>query len=424
MTRGSSRIAGAILAGGGRSRTGLDKIMLTYEQALNIVLANSARMPVIQTALTEATGRVLAEDIVSDVNMPPFDKSAMDGYAVRAQDVEKVPANLRVIDVIRAGYPSDKSVSAGECSKIMTGAPIPSGADAVVMVEDTEPLGDNRVRIRCGVSKGSNICPLGEEVLKDDVVVREATVLRPFEIALAAAAGRTTLHVYAAPQVAILATGDEIIEPGRMPRPGQIRNSNSPALVSRLRRIGIGADDLGIAPDESRALREHLQAGLTRNVLIITGGVSVGDYDLVPKLLADLGVTLLFEQIAVKPGRPTVLGKRDNTLVFGLPGNPVSTLLIAELLVVPALRRMMGEKDPLPPMQEAVLDEPVSHKPNRTSFRPVTVLWSGCTPHARPVKYHGSADLAGASRGDGFAAIPQGIAELPAGSTVRVLLFY
>jgi len=279
---------------------------LTHEQALNVVLTNCVEMPAIEMGLTEATGRVLAEDLVSDVDMPPFDKSAMDGYAVRAQDIEKVPADLRVIGVIRAGYPSDKSVSPGDCSKIMTGAPLPPGADTVVMVEDTEPIAGDRVRIRRGVSKGSNISPLGEEVRKGDVVARQATVLRPFDIALAAAAGRTTLHVRATPQVAVLATGDEVIEPGRIPRPGQIRNSNSPALVSRLRRIGIEADDLGIAPDESRALRERLQAGLARNVLIVTGGVSVGDYDLVPKLLEDLGVVLLFEKIAVKPGKPAV----------------------------------------------------------------------------------------------------------------------
>jgi len=397
--------------------------MPSLEQALELVMSNTPRLNTIDIALDAAAGRVLAEDVTSDVDLPPFNKSAMDGYAVRAEDVAAVPAELRVVEEIPAGSTPRRALRAGQCAKIMTGAPVPADADTVVMVEHTEPAGEGRVRILRAVSRGANICLLGEDVRRGQVVVAEGTRLRPFDVALAAAAGRTALRVCRAPDVAIVATGDEVVEPDQVPRPGQIRNSNSSAIAARLRQSGIEADYLGIAPDEPAALRAALEDGLRRDVLIVSGGVSMGDYDLVPNVLQELGVELIFRQVAVKPGRPTVFGRRGDVLVFGLPGNPVSTLVIAELVLLPALRRMMGEKAPAPAMLEAVLDAPLSHRGNRRSFRPVVLRWSDGAWRAAPVEYHGSADLAGAARGTAFAAIPEDARELARGATAWVLLF-
>ena len=396
--------------------------LVPYDEALNIVLTSVPRLPVIQVGLADAVGRVLAEDIACDVDMPPFDKSAMDGYAVRAADIATAPAELRVVEIIPAGRAPTKTISTGECAKIMTGAPVPQGADTVVMVEETEPVGENRVSIQQAVETGSNICLRGEDVRKGQIVVTAGTVLRPFDIALAASSGRTPMPVYAIPRVAIIATGDEVVEPDRVPEMGQIRNSNSHAVAARLRNAGIAAEYLGIAPDDADATVRLLRDGLTRDLLIVSGGVSMGDYDFVPGALKELGVEILFDSVAIKPGRPTVFGRGGDTAVFGLPGNPVSTLVITELLLMPALRRMMGEQNPAPTMVEAVLDAPISHKPKRTSFRPVTLARLQGVWHAMPVEYNGSADLAGAARGDGFAEIPKGVRELPTGAGARVLL--
>ncbi len=395
---------------------------IPYDDALDIVLTSVPLLTVVEVELADAVGRVLADDIACDVDMPPFDKSAMDGYAVRAADIAAAPAELRIVEIIPAGRAPTKTISTGECAKIMTGAPVPQGADTVVMVEDTEPVGEGRVSIQQAVEAGSNICLRGEDVRKGQVVVTAGTVLRPFDIALAAASGRTPLPVYAAPRVAIIATGDEVVEPDQTPEMGQIRNSNSHAVAARLRNAGIAAVYLGIVPDDATATVGLLRDGLTRDVLIVSGGVSMGDYDFVPGAFKELGVEILFDSVAVKPGRPTVFGRGGDTAVFGLPGNPVSTLMITELLLMPALRRMMGEQNPAPTMVEAVLDAPIRHKPKRASFRPVTLTQLEGVWHAKPVEYNGSADLAGAARGDGFAEIPKGARELPAGAGVRVLL--
>jgi len=399
------------------------KSAISLELAQQTVLANVPRMGTVEVALENAAGRVLAEDIASDVDMPPFDKSAMDGYAVRGEDVASAPAELRVIEDIPAGATPKKAINAGDCARIMTGAPVPDGADTVVIVEHTEPAAAGRVRVLRATKKRRNICPLGEDVRKGQVVVSAGTRLGPFDIALAAAAGKPALRVYEAPRVAIIATGDEIVEPGKALRPGQIRNSNSYAISARLSQSGIQAEYLGIAPDDAAALRAALLDGLSRDVLIISGGVSMGDYDLVPGMLGELGVELIFQKVAMKPGKPTVFGRRGDTVVFGLPGNPVSTVTVSELILVPALRRMMGEEDPAPRTVEVILDGPLAHKGDRVSFKPVRVRWSDATWHAEPVEYHGSADLAGSARGNAFASVPKGVKELAAGAKTSVLLF-
>jgi molybdopterin molybdotransferase len=397
--------------------------MISLERALEVVLRAAPRLPSTEVRLEVAAGRVLAENVVSDVDLPPFKKSAMDGFAVRSEDIADVPAELRVVEDVPAGSVPRRATHSGECARIMTGAPVPEGADTVVMVEHTEPAGPGRVRILRAAPKGRNICLRGEDVKTGQTVLAEGTRLRPFQVALAAAVGRRSLRVSATPSVAVLATGDEVIEPDQTPRPGQIRNSNSYALAARLGQEGIWVDYLGIAVDDIAVLQAAFEKGMQRDVFVVSGGVSTGDYDLVPGALKDAGVELLFSEIAVQPGRPTVFGRRGRTMVFGLPGNPVSTLVIAELLLVPALRRMMGESNPSPLMIRAVLDGPLPHGGNRTSFRPVALRRSAEGWHAEPVVYHGSADLVGAARADAFAVVPADALELPAGSTVLALVF-
>jgi molybdopterin molybdotransferase len=400
-----------------------DGKMISVEQAVALVQANAVPLPPVDIDVDKAVGRVLAEPVCSDVDMPPFDKSAMDGYAVRAADLGDAPTELTVIEDIPAGTVPTQRVEPGSCSRIMTGAPVPERADAVIRVEDTAAADDGRVRFERPVRPGDNICRLGEDVRSGQEVLPVGRLLRPVDIGVASAAGATVLSVHPLPSVAVIATGDEVIEIDQKPEGAQIRNSNSHLVCSRLRQFGIAAEYLGIAPDDSAGLTRAIQEGLKRDVMVISGGVSMGDYDLVPGVLVEQGVELLFQSVAVKPGRPVVFGRRGDGLVFGLPGNPVANLVATEMFLLPAIRRRMGEESPGPVFARAVLTKPVSHKGGRTSLKPVTIERTPDGWRATPVEYHGSADLAGAARGDAFVEIPQGTLELPAEATVRLLTF-
>jgi molybdopterin molybdotransferase len=420
--------------------------MLKLEQALDLVLRTAPRPSAAeQVPLAESTGRVLAEDVASDVDLPPFNKSAMDGYAVRSDDVRKVPAALRIVEEIAAGRTPQRRIGRGECAKIMTGAPVPEGADAVVMVEDTRPAArraGDLVRILRAVRKGQNICPLGEDLRKEETGVAEGTPIRPVEVAILAAMGRSRVKVYRRTKVAFLSTGSEVVQVQHKPAPGQIRDSNSHSVAARLGAMGIRLDCLGIAPDSPQLLRKAIKAGLKRDVLIISGGVSMGEHDWVPEVLHRLGVEVLFRRLAIKPGSPTLFGlcrktmgratqprnpksrirkpKPEMCMVFGLPGNPVSTLVITELLLVPMVRKMMGCAAARPLEVAAVSQAPLSHKGDRLSFVPVHLECADGEWRATPVEYHGSADLVGFARGNAIAAVPEGIPRLEKGARTRV----
>ncbi len=396
--------------------------MIPFDEALKSVLAAATRREATLHPLDDAVGLVLAEDVASDVDMPPFHKSAMDGFAVIAADLASLPCTLSIVEEIPAGAVPTKAIEPGQCARIMTGAPVPDGADTVVRVEDTEPgAGPGDVIIRTPVPKDANICFRAEDVARGDHVLPAGRLIGPLEVPTLAACGCARVPVYRRPTVAVLSTGNELVPADRVPKAGQIRDANAPYVAARLRRLGIGPRMLGIARDTPASLHRALKQGLASDVLIVSGGVSAGDFDLVPAVLGKLGVECLFDSVAMQPGRPTLVGRRGDCLVFGLPGNPVSVLVITELLVVPALKTMMGYADVHPPRRKARLLEPARHRPGRLAHVPG--ILSG-TPEGwavRPLPYHGSAHVHALSQANYLIALPPDAAELPASSLVDVV---
>jgi molybdopterin molybdotransferase len=304
----------------------------------------------------------------------------------------------------------------------MTGAPVPKGADPVVRVEDTEPgPGDNEVTFLDTVPKGKNICWQAEDVKTGEVVLRAGHAIRAPEAATLAACGRAEVPVYRKPTVAVLSTGDEVVPIDRVPTAGQIRDANSHYVAARLSRLGIDAVMLGIAPDNPAGLEAALSKGLAHDVLVASGGVSMGDYDLVPGLLRKLGTELYFEKVAMKPGRPTVFGRCGQASVFGLPGNPVSVLATCELFVVPALRKMMGFADVHPPRRTATLAAGVRNRPGRVAHRPALLEEAASGRTVRPLDYHGSAHVHALSRSNCLIVVPADVECIEAGSMVEVI---
>ena len=396
--------------------------MLPVHQAQEIVLSTVRRMPVEEVPLAESLDRILAEEIVPEIDLPPFDRSRMDGYAVRGEDVKEVPATLRVTEIIPAGRVPKQEVGPGEAAQIMTGAPIPAGADTVVIVEETEPAGEEGfVRILRSPPLRANISFRGEELRRGAPALRPGIPIRPVEVAILATLGRSRPTVARRPTVSVLTTGDEIVEVDRKPEGAQIRDGNSWTIAARLRRMGIEADRLGIARDDRTELRRLIEKGLERDLLILSGGVSAGAFDMVPDILCDCGVELLFRRVRMKPGKPTVFGRHEGGCVFGLPGNPVSAQVAMELLVIPALSAMMGAADPLPRRCRAVLAENVRHRGDRDVYRPVELIEEEVPARARPVTFHGSGDLMGLARANALAILPEGETTIAAGTEVTIL---
>ena len=317
--------------------------MVDVATALETILGRAVALTTEAVLLPLALGRVLAEAVESDIDSPPYTKSLMDGYAVRSTDCG-APTTLTVIEEVAAGRMPTRAVAAGQATRIMTGAPIPDGADAVVPHEETE-AGGTSVRIGRAVHKGEFILERGREMRAGEVVVLKGTSLTPQAIGLLAAVGRMSVRVHRTPRVAVLATGDELVEVNEKPGPGQIRNSNGPMLCALASRAGATVEYLGIARDDRERLSRLVAQGLdVADVLVLAGGVSAGKFDLVPDVLKDQGVTAHFHKVRMKPGKPLLFGSRGDRLVFGLPGNPVSSFVGFELFVRPALRKMMGHE--------------------------------------------------------------------------------
>lgn len=360
--------------------------------------------------LWEAAGHVLAEDVTTGRDIPPFNRSAMDGYAVRSADVSSAPTTLEVLAVLEAGGSQPISIGPGQCVKIMTGAAVPEDADAVVMVEKTESADPTKVvTILDTPAPWTNIAPRGEDAAKGAVVIPAGVRLVARMMSVAAGVGRAELSVYPQPVVSILQTGGELLEPGDPPEDNKIYNSNATLLAALLKDAGLGeCRYLGICPDDRERLAKRVRKGLEGRLLLLTGGVSKGDYDYVPEVLSGEGVETIFHRVAVKPGRPLLLGMgADGCIVFGLPGNPNSVLVSFKEFVLPVLRRLSGWRGSVWPADAAaVLTRPLKNRTGRQFNCPAHLYYEDGRLQAVPIPGKGSGDYVSASRANGIVVVP------------------
>ncbi len=402
--------------------------MISMDEAIRVVLQHTSAIDGTYVDLMDALGCTLREDVRSDIDMPPFDKATMDGYAVVGEDVadarQENPAVLEVIEEIPAGSVPGKVVSNGQASRIMTGAPMPDGADTVVMVEDTVAERDGLgVRVLAVTEEGRNVVPLGEDVRCNQIVLEAGTLIRPPEIGILATVGVVSVPVYRRPIVGVVATGSEIVEPGNHPAAGQIRNSNGYSMMAQALRSGAETRYLGIVEDDEAALNAVISRGLEEcDVVLLSGGVSAGIYDLVQGAMRDCGVEIFFDRIRMKPGKPLTFGARGKKLVFGLPGNPVSAVVGLELLVRPAVRKMQSMSEVHRPMVRGKLAQGFRQSPGRKQFVPArSDEVNGCW-ESRWVGHHGSADLFSLSRANSLFVVEAEVEALDAGAEVDIVL--
>ncbi len=395
-------------------------------------------------SLLHAASRILAEPITADRDIPPFPRSTRDGYAVRAADLAKLPAKLKVIGEIKAGPGQvPPTLNRGQTYSIMTGAPVPPGADAVVMVEYTSAQADS-VEITKAVAPGENIVPQGAEAKRGSLLLDRGTRLNEADIALVASVGRSRLQVYVRPRVAVLTTGDEIVEVDAEPGPTQIRNSNTYSLAVQIQKAGGDPVLLPIAPDEPNHLRQLIEEGLQSDLLIMTGGVSMGRYDLVEQALAELQAEFFFTGAKIQPGRPVVFGRVPHSCgsgrlarsgasapdsnqdpskyFFGLPGNPVSTMVTFELFARPVLEALSGMSPRPLTFVHARLKSDIRIKTGLTRFLPATISGKYEDSQAEPVPWQGSGDIAARARANCYIVIPPDREHLLAGEWVAVML--
>jgi molybdopterin molybdotransferase len=395
--------------------------MITVVQARNTVIEHLPGTSSEAVELELSLGRILAEELKATCDVPPFDRAAMDGFALRARDVEGAPVDLELVGEVRAGQGEPGSIETGQCKAIMTGAALPRGADAVQPVEKARQHGD-RVTILTAVRAGAHFAPRAAEASEGEVVLEPGRLIGPAEIAVMATFGVRRPLLIRRPSVAVLSTGDELVEVSEEPGPGQIRNSNALSLASQVRSLGIEPESLGIARDNRDDLRERIGAGLTRDVLVLTGGVSMGAYDLVPPVLQELGLEILFTRVAMRPGKPTLFARRGRTLVFGLPGNPVSTFVAFENFVRPALGRLCGFRSPELPRVRGELQGDMRQTPGRTAYLPACSRYADGRWAVTPLPSKGSADIIGFSRADSLVIFPSELSQLRPGDSVEALL--
>ena len=388
--------------------------MIPFHEAEKIVREVPPLKETERKSLTESLFHVLAEDIIADMNMPPFNKSAVDGFACRREDLGKP---LRCIETIAAGSSPNMTVSQGLCSRIMTGAEVPPGADCVIMIEETKT--DPQGNILFNAHKtSSNICYFAEDVQKGDTLLSSGTFLKPRHIPVLASMGYSHPLVYKKPLVGIICTGSELVDPSAKPASGQIRNSNGPQLLAQCREMHIESKDYGIIPDSREKLTKTITNSAERNsVTVISGGVSVGDFDYVPEILKELGFKIHFHGLEVKPGKRILFATKNERYIFGLPGNPVSALLQFEMLVKPLLIKLQNASE-LPVMEKRTIQEEYFNKnASRVNFVPVLANADGTV---KAVEYHGSAHIFVFGSANGFMKIPLGVNSIGKGEQVDV----
>lgn len=388
--------------------------MISFDKALSIVMAAEKRVEKETVPFNRSLGRVLASDVSSDIDMPSFDRSSMDGFASRKADMN---VDLEVIETIPAGKSPLKEIGSGQCSRIMTGAMVPAGADCVIMVEDTETLSTGLIRITNPLIK-DNISYKGEDVKKGAVVLRQGRIIKPEDIAVLASTGNTSVVVSRMPEVAVISTGSELIEPYSTPAGSQVRDSNSYQLMAQIERAGASGRYYGIVKDDEDETLAVVRKAIEENdIVILTGGVSMGDFDFVPLVFKKAGVKIQFDRIAVQPGKPTTFGLHQDAVVFGLPGNPVSSFMQFELLVRPLIYKIMGSSwDPVMinlPMKEKY----IRRSSERMGLIPVVITEDNMV---LPVEYHGSAHISAIPFADGIIMIPLGRNTIEKGAFVSV----
>jgi molybdopterin molybdotransferase len=381
--------------------------MIPISEAQKIVRENTANLEAETTALDTVVGRVLAENITADMDLPPFDRSQMDGYAVKAGDLKNAPVKLKIVGESSAGKSWRGELKHGEAVRIMTGAAVPKGANAVQKLELANEEGAT-VEIFEAAEKGQNIVPQAAEVESGRIVLEKGEIITASMIAVLAAFGYTTVKVGKRPRVAVMSTGNEIVDVGDTPDKDQIRNSNTPLLAVYAEQCGAVVNALPIAGDEIENLKSNI-ANANCDMLILTGGVSVGKYDFTKAALAELGAKIYFDKIALRPGKPTVFAKLADTLIFGLPGNPVSAAVTFHLFARAALLQMQGAAHPSPKSGTAILGNTLKGAKERDSYIPakLTTDKKGSLI-ANPVKWGGSSDFISFARADALVFVPQG----------------
>jgi molybdopterin molybdotransferase len=395
---------------------------LEVAEALATVLEHVGPLPAGAEPLSAALiGRLLATDVCADRDSPPFAKSLRDGYAVRAIDATDSRV-LPVIEEIAAGVIPKKAIGSGEAARIFTGAPMPNGADAVVMQEDAEAVGDGVRVVQTGVRPGQWVFPRGAEMRAGDTMLAAGTRLNAAAIGLLASVGMASVPVIPRPRVSIIATGDELVSVQAVPGPGQIRNSNGPMLAAQAAPLAAVAD-LGIVRDSEAAMKAAIGEALaTSEVVLLAGGVSAGKFDLVPGVLERLGVAAHFHKVRMKPGKPLLFGTKDGVLVFGLPGNPASAWVCFELFVRPALRRLAGETIVGPPRRRLPLAEAIAEANDRPTFRPARLEAGENGLRVRPLPWAGAPDLRGIALADALIVLPAGESRLDPEMQTEVIL--
>ncbi|MFH1514337.1 MAG: gephyrin-like molybdotransferase Glp [bacterium] len=394
--------------------------MITINEARNIVFESLWTLDPIKLPLEFAAGLILSEDIKSDIDVPPFNKATMDGYAIHSAD-SGVGSELKIDRIIAAGQLSSNEVKRGHAVKIMTGAPVPPGIDSVIMVEQTSQIDEKTVKLESKIESGRNIAVQGEEIKTGDVILKKGTEISAPVAAVLAITGNADVPVYPKPSALILSTGSELIEINKKPGPGQIRESNSYGILTQCSRWSAAASRRPLAADNSKSLKGSIEDALELNpdIIILTGGVSAGDYDLVPELLKEMGVEILFHKVRQKPGKPILFGRTDEQLIFGLPGNPVAAFLGFELYIGPAIRRMMGQTQFETQIHEARLSGDMKVKSDRFYLPQGVVKNIGGEWNMSSLVSKGSADIFTVTKANSFMMLDEGNYVLSAGEKVK-----
>lgn len=400
--------------------------MLRIEDALEIILDHTPLLGETGIALPEALGRVLRQDAVSDLDLPPFDRSRMDGYALRAADTagasESNPAKLKEIGEAAAGHSFDGVVESGQAVRIMTGAPVPAGADAVQQIEVINVTGDGWIEVQKAVQPGQFITPRGIEAHAGDVMVKAGERITPAVAAVLASFGHALVTVSRRPRLALLSTGTELVEVSEKPGPSQIRNSNTYSLAGYAEAAEAEIVSAGIVHDDFDATRDAIADGLAKaDIVMLSGGVSMGDYDLVKPALVELGAEIFVEKVAMHPGKPTVFAKLGDKIIFGLPGNPVSVAVSFHLFARPALMKMQGANEIHLPRFQAYATRQVKGAPPRRSHQPGWLKINAGRAEVEPLKWSGSSDLVAFMNADCLIVVPEDRSSVADGELVEVI---